>query len=158
LRISPEESSHVKLNRTRQLPDGRPLAEPRQREIDQQVFSPSLTNGLPFCLASDASYQGEAPLQRAKRCDHLRAPRELVLRWQAAKIRDRRHERFEQLAVFLESQLRNSLTRCRRLAPVTISEELLLERFVPEDVEDAERCRDRLSLQLGFQECLELAL
>ncbi len=60
--------------------------------------------------------------------------------------------------MLFKADLRDSLPRGGGPAAVSIGEVLLLERFVLEDVEDAERGRNRLRRELGFEVCFQLAL
>lgn len=83
------------------------------------------------------------PKQRFRDPDALEIP---------STLRHARHERFEQLAVFLEVLLGDPLPRCGCLTAVAAGEELLAQCFILEHIEDTKGGRDWLCLQLGFQE------
>ncbi len=62
---------------------------------------------------------------------------EFIFFGKATEFGDNRHKRLEQLPMFLEPKLRDSLPRCGSPTTVAVGEELLLERLIFEDIEDA---------------------
>src|SRR5262249_30670101 len=69
--VRSEKCPYIPLERERQLPDGRSLAEPGQRQVHQKVFGPPLSNRIPLGITCDAPHQRESALQRAKLGHHF---------------------------------------------------------------------------------------
>ena len=74
LGVGAEERLHVPLQPERQLRQGRPLAEPGQGEVDQQIFAPPPGDGLPGLGVRDPLDDREGPLQRAEPLDDRLRP------------------------------------------------------------------------------------